>query len=709
MRYQDTYRRSLLDMHIPDWDDAFLSEYEPSAIADQYAKAGVQGALIYAKSHVGLNYWPSPVGGVHRAARNRDLVAESLAAFAGHGIRPALYHSLVFDNWAAENHPSWRQVAPQTRIGQPNTSRLGPRYGTLCVNNPAYVAYEVQQVAALVDRYDVDAYWFDMVFWGVICVCQSCERRVRSELGIGLPEQIDWSDPNWNLFQDARSRWLDEFMQRIRDVVLTRRPEAAVAHNLAPELSGWRAGASTEQVRRDTFAAGDLYGGRDEQLVVSRLMLSLSRHQPAEYMTTRTPSLRHHLQLRSERDLLVHALGAVAHHLAFLFIDAVDPVGTVEDAVYDRIAEVFRRTVPYQRHLGGTPVTDVAVYFSPRNRIPVDDHARDLWEPSGSDIPHDDAFGGACAALQAEHIAFAVVTRSTLDSLADHPVLVVPDARRLDDAEVTAIREYVRAGGRLYASGTTSLEGVDGRRRADGGLFDVFGVDPGEVYLSDVVFVKPTRADLLAAIAPERLASWGLGSGGALGAVRSSGSRVQLPASVAADADVLATVTLPYGYPSRGSFEGRDFASIHSSPPWTTTSTPAIVGNRCGAGSSLYSAVPLEASPGSARDLFLALIRSLLGDRRLDVQAGPAVWTTLFDQPADSRMVLSILHYDANPGTTATLDVSVSAPPGTQIVSIERTTDRSPVGFTTSGRTATLAGLKVEIFEQIAINLEGAS
>ena len=100
MRYQDTYRRSLLDMHIPDWDDAFLSEYEPSAIADQYAKAGVQGALIYAKSHVGLNYWPSPVGGVHRAARNRDLVAESLAAFAGHGIRPALYHSLVFDNWA---------------------------------------------------------------------------------------------------------------------------------------------------------------------------------------------------------------------------------------------------------------------------------------------------------------------------------------------------------------------------------------------------------------------------------------------------------------------------------------------------------------------------------------------------------------------------------------------------------------------------------
>ena len=29
VRYYDTYRRTLLDMHIPDWDQQFLSEYEP--------------------------------------------------------------------------------------------------------------------------------------------------------------------------------------------------------------------------------------------------------------------------------------------------------------------------------------------------------------------------------------------------------------------------------------------------------------------------------------------------------------------------------------------------------------------------------------------------------------------------------------------------------------------------------------------------------
>ena len=84
--YLRTRRRLLLDMHIPDWDDRFLADYEPAELARLARQAGVEGALIYCKSHLGLNYWPSPVGGIHRAASARDLVAEAKSRFEAEGI-----------------------------------------------------------------------------------------------------------------------------------------------------------------------------------------------------------------------------------------------------------------------------------------------------------------------------------------------------------------------------------------------------------------------------------------------------------------------------------------------------------------------------------------------------------------------------------------------------------------------------------------------
>jgi hypothetical protein len=38
-RYHQTYRRALLDMHIPDWGPEFLSQYEPEKLADLYASS----------------------------------------------------------------------------------------------------------------------------------------------------------------------------------------------------------------------------------------------------------------------------------------------------------------------------------------------------------------------------------------------------------------------------------------------------------------------------------------------------------------------------------------------------------------------------------------------------------------------------------------------------------------------------------------------
>ena len=45
-KYQQGLRRMLVDMHIPDWDPAFLSKYDPTAMAARFEQARLNAVMI---------------------------------------------------------------------------------------------------------------------------------------------------------------------------------------------------------------------------------------------------------------------------------------------------------------------------------------------------------------------------------------------------------------------------------------------------------------------------------------------------------------------------------------------------------------------------------------------------------------------------------------------------------------------------------------
>ena len=180
---------------------------------------------------------------------------------------------------------------------------------------------------------------------------------------------MDWASPAWVSYQTARERWLEEMTVELIETAHKARPGIAVTHNLAPGTHGWFMAQKLYWGNHDTFVAGDLYGGRDEQLVISKAMLHLGQRQPAEFMTSRCVNIRNHTALKSEHTMLVEALGTTAHGSAFLFIDAIDPRGTVNAGVYERIGRVFKETARYEAFLGGSPVEDVAIYYSDDSRV----------------------------------------------------------------------------------------------------------------------------------------------------------------------------------------------------------------------------------------------------------------------------------------------------------------------------------------------------
>ena len=659
-RYVDRYRRLLIDTHIPDWDPGFLRRFDPAAIVDAARHAGVTGLMVYFQSHTGLCHWPTTTGKAHPAFSGRDVIAEVLGSARRAELPVCAYYSVNFNNWAYEAHPEWR-LAPVRAdvIGGGLLERA--RYGICCFNHRGYAAFVVEQAREILTRYDVDAFFFDMVWWMSVCVCDSCRARFRAEAGAEIPTVVDWLDPRWCTFQSARERWLTEFAHELRDTVRALRSGIPVYHNFALGAANWTRAVSFDSAAAHDFLGGDFYGGSEEQSLVSHLMLNLSAHRPVEFMTTVTANLVEHERLKSDEELATQGLTATACHAAFLAILAFDPDGAVNPAGVERVRRLFELTAPYEPFLGGTPVEEIVVYFSGASKMNFADNGRPLAEAaSGSpvDYPHLHAVGGACRILQEAHLPFGVITRRQIAELSRYQVIVLPDVLRMDEGEITAFREFVRAGGRLYASRYTSLTSVVGERADDFLLADVFGCHFDSIESGRSLYLAPASPLTTDAIAPERYLSHWSKPTEATGAVRLRPT---------AEGRTLMTLSLPYGYPSRGSAAGKDWSSIHSFPPWEHTTRPTVVEHEFGRGRVIYSAADLEAGRTASHDaLFLALVRALLGAApAYEAAAHRNAWMIVFDQPAAGRLIVSFVNNAPNrPVTLPPATFRLRPPPG---------------------------------------------
>lgn len=457
--YRQSRRRLLLDMHVPDWDAAFLAEYDVERTADLYERAGADGVMLYTHSHIGQSMYPTEVGWQHKtlAGREVDVVGDMVAALHRRGIAACGYYSVVFDNLSFLNHPDWR-VLSRYDVSH-NEAFAGSRYALCCPNNPAYHAHVLAQLAEILGKYEFDAFFFDMAFWRPICVCQHCEARCREATGrSGQPETIDWLSPVWCEYHAMRQRWNVQFMTELTSAVKRARPGIPVYHNAGGIEHDWRFAVPFDITDACDFMGGDFYGTPGQQFLVSKLFAHLSKGRP-EFMRPACTHVREHVLLKPAGQYRLEALAAVTLGATPLFIHAVDPQGTLREAVYERIRPVYAEVEQLGPWLGGEPLEDVAVYYSDYSKMSFADNGLtpDEARRESADYPHRTALLGVCRKLQRAHIPFGVVTRQRLDLLPRYRVLVLPNVLRLSHEEIAAVRDYVANGGRLYASRYTSL------------------------------------------------------------------------------------------------------------------------------------------------------------------------------------------------------------------------------------------------------------
>ena len=572
MWYSDSYRRHLCDMHIDDWDDSFLRDFSPEAYVENLKKASVQNAMLYMQSHAGLCYYPTKIGVMHRAFRGReDMMKRTMALCHDNGITVTGYYSLNYNTREHDRHPTWRMVQANGLSRRENGGDISSsaqvrafaslqdgRYGLCCPNNFEYRDFVYRQIDEMLAYFEVDGVFFDMPFWPHTCFCSSCRARWEREEGTPFPTEEPQVGSSIHLpLMRKKYEWMGDWVASVTDYVKKCNPDLSVEYNFAEGIAGSSNSACGEPVNAASdFVGGDLYGGILNHSLACKFYKNITRNQPFDYMFSRCkPALRSHTLTKTEDEMLAEVLLTTAHHGATMVIDAIDPVGTTDARVYERIGKVFAVEKSYEPYLSGEMREDVGLYYSMRSR----------FASSIDGFDCKDACIGASKKLIAAHVPFGVT--GPYADLDRYRALIVPMVSEAEMADNERILAYIANGGCAYVSGARNGALV---AALTGGMVSGKTVEKS-------VYIAPCTAH-------EEI------FGG-------FNAKYPLPFDACApilenvqNGEVIAKLTLPYTRPD----EIR-FASIHSDPPGIAMDNPAVIVGSYGKGRFVWSALPLEA------------------------------------------------------------------------------------------------------------------
>ncbi|MFA6930781.1 MAG: alpha-amylase family protein [Lentisphaeria bacterium] len=623
--FTKSFRRLLVDMHIPDWNEEFLSCFSPENYADMMQLANVDTAEIYAGSCLGLCYWPTKVGFPHRQLHGRDLLGETISACQKRNIKVQIYLN-VWSRAAYDKHPEWRLILHD---GQGTVEHYKWRFGLCCFNTP-FRQYFLQMLAELNENYNCVGFWIDMIGHWYYCFCPSCQKRFQQETGYDtLPRNVDWNNPAWLALQECRKKWLDEFATQIQDVVKKQHPERTVTLQTTSMIRGKISGIGAGFLAASDFLAGDFVGDRWEQSDICKLYSACSRHKPIEFMTPRCVNLSHHTTERPLADLMMRAYAAIANQASFTLIDAIDPKGSMDRRFYEHARIVFSTYEKYEKYLRAEsiPLTDLAIYHAPESLFDLEQKTISVSEFEAK-LPIDFVATrrNLIAAIQEDHLLFSFITSKDLENLQRHPLIVLSDCACLTDAECEALEKYVASGGRIYASMHSSLYDDQKGWQADFKLAKLFGVHYSGKKTDAVTYIAPTSGTLLPNVSK-------------MYPLMLNGKQLLITAGV--DTEILGTLTLPCSGPNEQQF----FGSAISNPPMHATDYPAMTRHRYGKGEVLYAAGKLEEVPFKFhRQILGNLFRTLCRSSVIETNAPSTLEVTVFDQTTEKRLIICLLN-----------------------------------------------------------------
>jgi hypothetical protein len=633
----------------------------------------------------------------HPDLGNRDLLAETIAAAKSRGIRVVPYissgHQLAW-SMATRDYPEYAQ---RTRPGGgPNRAHMfvGEDHGTVCWNTPYRKAY-LDLVAHVVRDYEVDGLYFDtwrpFYFWPEpkLCYCDGCREGFRRASG---GKEIPWRDPPTAYTAQEREAiaeyhaWYQEqlvaVLQEVRRIVKSHRDVPLIYNvNNPRQLAG-------EDPRVLQAMDAFLYE-RGHSLLERAEGVSLARAAglgvwPYVGVYNNWPRVIPN-GLDYQQEIFATAAFGGAPILA-------QPYGYVADPANRRwVSFPFSVLQKHEHDLEGFEnVPYAAVVYADRN---PSGHAQTGWFWN-ADVRASTL--GAFAACLYGHLQVSSIPELVLDQpekLARYRVLYLADVPHLTSQRVANLERFVRQGGGLLASYSTSLYGPAGERLERFELENLLQVRPVQIE-GDLADLLKTYRCMTEGPNDLYLAPHGKGRPNA-----APGCLVPL-----------------WHYEPVQALEGGIVETDIVTGDGRRPILPGVVAARHGRGHVVYLASSLESLYGSTRQSLLGnFLRALVeqaaaGPPPFRVEAPPSLIANLTQN--GNRRVLHLLNWTGDAENEANylppvenVTVRLTIPEGLKVRRVS-TFLETPLRHRRSGRELEVRLPRVEAYQAIAVEFE---
>jgi len=460
------------------WFQLVLAEddpgkYDPAFWLDYFRRIHADAACLSAGGCVA--YYPTKVPFHHRSFAMKEG-ADPLGALVEGCRKLGMVvvartdpHSIRDD--AAEAHPEWVAV---DAAGNRRRHWAAPNRWVTCALGPYNFEFMTEVTREIVERYRVEGIFANRWQGHGVCYCDSCKRQFKEFCGMDLPrgggEQgaayqkwTEWSSGRlfelWRLW-DGEIRKINPAARFIANsgggsmTTLDMKTISELAPTLFADrqsrrglMAPWANGKNGKEFRA-TFGRKPIVGissiGTDDE------------HRWKDSVT-------------SPAELRIWLADGVANGLRPWVVKFC---GTVYDRRWMPVVEKFYdwhwRNEKYLRNEEN--LARVAMVYSQQTGTyyggaqkhrKVEDHELGMYQ-----------------ALVEARVPFEMVHDGLLDAghVDRYKLLVLPNVAALSDGQCEQLRQYVRRGGSLLATFETSLYDERGKRRADFGLGDVFGV-----------------------------------------------------------------------------------------------------------------------------------------------------------------------------------------------------------------------------------------
>lgn len=410
---------------------ADLSEENIAALLDRVWPDFVQ---YDCKGHPGYAGYPTRVGWAAPG-----IVQDSLALWRRlareRGIGLYIHYSGVWDSKAIEEHPDWARIDASRKRDPNATSLFGPYVDELLI----------PQLKEVVAAYDLDGVWADGECWAAqLDYSPRALQAWREYSGRGDAPK-DRTDPDWLKWKMFHRQAFEKYLVHWVDALHDFRPELQLTSNWM-----YTTFAPKPVVARLDFLSGDYSPSLSVDRARTEARYLASTGMPWDLMAWGFDrgqgqgwSLKTPVHLQQEAAVvLMQGGGFQVYHTptrrGFIIPAIIDQLGQVADFCRARQELSFK----------SVSVPQVALLLSETSLWDRMDRVFSPWAGEYEELE------GALHALLELHYSVDILAEHQLGGrLAKYPVLVIPDAHRLEPAFREEVVKYVRNGGRLVLLG----------------------------------------------------------------------------------------------------------------------------------------------------------------------------------------------------------------------------------------------------------------